>query len=104
MGAGLGSVEGGGAGLPSSFARLACPANIILLTTASGLSMLCDMNEAVRQWQAQIGKLGGQAGRGEAKRRPAAHYRRIARLAVAARLKKWAGKKGGKRALASLTN
>jgi hypothetical protein len=37
---------------------------------------------------------GGRSGQGEAKRRSPEHYKRLARLGVASRLKKWAASKG----------
>jgi len=60
------------------------------------------LNDAVRRYQAEIGARGGAAGTGESKRRSASHYRRIAALGVAARLRKWSKAKGGALALASL--
>ena len=49
-----------------------------------------------------LGRLGGKAGTGESKRRSPEHYRRLSRLGVATRLKKWAAQRGGKRAIKSL--
>jgi hypothetical protein len=37
---------------------------------------------------------GGKAGTGDAKRRSPEHYKRLARLGVAARLRKWAESRG----------
>jgi len=37
---------------------------------------------------------GGKAGTGESKRRSPEHYKRLARLGVAARLRKWAASHG----------
>jgi len=44
-----------------------------------------DMSKALRKHLAALGKKGGEAGKGDAKRRSPAHYRRIAQLAVQAR-------------------
>jgi len=37
---------------------------------------------------------GGKAGTGDAKRRSPAHYKRLARLGVSARLRKWTESRG----------
>jgi len=53
------------------------------------------MNEAARKYLAEIGGRGGAAGTGEAKRRPADHYARLAKLPRARkRIDNWAGKPG----------
>jgi len=44
-----------------------------------------DMSKALRKHLAALGKKGGEAGKGDAKRRSPAHYKRIAKLAVEAR-------------------
>lgn len=56
-----------------------------------------------KQYMADIGRKGGANGTGESKRRSPEHYRRLAKLGVAARLRKWAAKRGGKNAIKSLT-
>jgi hypothetical protein len=60
------------------------------------------MNESVRKYLSANGAKGGAGGTGESKRRSPEHYRRIARLGVAARLKAWAAKKGGPQVAKSL--
>lgn len=62
------------------------------------------LTNPVKNHLADLGKRGGTAGTGESKRRSPEHYRRIAKLAVAARLRNWARNKGGKNAIKSLTN
>ena len=44
-----------------------------------------DVSKALRKHLAALGKKGGEAGKGDAKRRSPAHYKRIAKLAVEAR-------------------
>jgi hypothetical protein len=60
------------------------------------------MDDDVRKYLASNGARGGAAGTGESKRRSPEHYRRLARLGVAARLANWARKQGGAQVAKSL--
>ena len=49
-----------------------------------------ELQPAIKLWLAQIGKRGGSAGKGSAKRRPAAHYKAAGKAGAA---KRWRKKK-----------